>query len=45
MVNYLKDIQTLFEQLNENFDVWLIELKNDCADDVFTLHLGLKTRG
>lgn len=44
--NYLKDIQRLLEQLdNGNFHVWLIELNNDCSDDVFTLHLGLKTRG
>lgn len=38
-VNYLSDIKKLIEKLNS---AWIIDLKNDCIDDVFYLTIGFR---
>lgn len=38
---YLKDISLVVEGLSKDYHVWLIELKNDCPDDVFDVYIGL----
>lgn len=32
---YLDDIHTLFMNLSRKYDVWMVGMENDCADDVF----------
>lgn len=42
--DYIKDISNLILALDEYFsDVWLIDLINDCPDDVFDLRIGVNT--
>ena len=42
---YFKDILSLYEALNEKFDVWLVDIAVDCLDDVFDLKFGIKVEG
>ena len=40
--DYLEQWKNVFQSLSESFgQVWLIELKNDCVDDVFDLYIGV----
>ena len=40
---YLEDVAKLVKKLMIRFDrIWLIEWKNDCPDDVFSLKLGMR---
>ena len=32
---YLDHIHTLFVNLSRSYDVWMVGMENDCADDVF----------
>lgn len=38
---YLRDILTFIVRAGEDYDVWVIQLKNDCPDDVFDVYIGL----
>lgn len=41
--NYFQTLINVFDKLDEKCeDCWLIELDNDCADDVYTAYVGLK---
>ena len=42
--SYLKDISFVVEQLDKEYAVWLIELINDCPDDVFDVYIGLENK-
>ena len=42
---YFKDILSLYEALNEKFEVWLVDIAVDCLDDVFDLKFGIKVEG
>ena len=42
---YFKDILSLYEALNEKFDVWLVDIAVDCLDDVFDLKFGINVEG
>lgn len=40
--NYFQTLINVFDKLDEKCeDCWLIELDNDCADDVYTAYIGL----
>lgn len=41
---YMKDITTLFDILQSEYDCWLVNLENDCPDDVFTLKIGISRK-
>lgn len=42
--NYLQQIRKLVLELKKKFkDVWLVDLENDCLDDVYTLRIGLRS--
>ena len=38
--NYFKDLTKFIGSFD--YDIWLIDIKNDCADDVFTARLGFR---
>lgn len=40
--NYIRAISELITILSSNYHCWLVNLENDCLDDVFYLKLGLK---
>ena len=41
--NYFQTLINVFDKLDEKCeDCWLIELDNDCADDVYTAYVGVK---
>lgn len=40
--NYFNDLARIFEELKEKgFDVWVINLENDCLDDIFYCKTGI----
>lgn len=39
--NYLRDITSLFDEIQFNYKCWLVDLHNDCLDDVFYLKIGI----
>ena len=41
---YLRDILTFIVRAGEHHKAWLIELKNDCPDDVVDVYIGLRDR-
>ena len=43
-VHYLNELSIFFVYANEHHKAWLIELKNDCPDDVFYVYIGLRDR-
>ena len=36
---YLDDIHTLFVNLSKKYETWLVDIDNDCADDIFYVTL------
>lgn len=42
--NYLPAITELVTILNLKYKCWLVDLHNDCLDDVFYLKLGIKQK-
>jgi len=43
--NYFTDLSKTFEELEKNgFDVWVIKLDNDCADDIFYCKIGINKK-
>lgn len=43
-INYLSAITELVTILNTNYKSWLVNLNNDCLDDIFYLTLGIKEK-
>jgi D-serine dehydratase len=41
-VEYMKDITSMFNILQSEYNCWLVNLENDCPDDVFTLKIGIR---
>ena len=41
-VEYMNCISDLLWQLSMKYKCWVVDLVNDCLDDVFTLRIGLK---
>ena len=41
---YMKDITTMFDILQSEYNCWLVNLENDCLDDVFTLKIGISKK-
>lgn len=42
--NYLKAISELFNIISWDYRVWLVDLSNDCLDDVFYLKVGIRRK-
>ena len=43
--NYLTGIKTVFDTLSDNgFDVWVIDIENDCLDDIFYVKIGIEKK-
>ena len=42
--DYFEDLTTMAKALETIGHAWLIELENDCLDDVFTLTMGLRLK-
>ena len=40
--DYLKAISELFTAISHSYKCWLVDLKNDCLDDVFYLNVGIQ---
>lgn len=39
---YMKDITNMFDILQPEYNCWLVNLENDCPDDLFTLKIGIR---
>ena len=42
--NYFEDILSLYNDLSVKYHVWLIDLENDCLDDLFVLKFGIRNK-
>lgn len=41
-IEYNKYISKLFEEIEKDYHCWMVQLLNDCLDDVFTLEIGVR---
>ena len=39
---YLEDINKLIKDINKVYHTWVVQILNDCCDDVFTLEIGVR---
>ena len=43
--NYFTDLARIFEELeNNDFNVWVIRIDNDCLDDIFYCRFGIEKK-
>lgn len=42
-IKYLEDLKEFIKELNKEFeDSWIIEINNDCDDDIHNIYIGIK---